>query len=62
MNDLDERGVIGEGLQRGRLIGSDGHGHRVLLHIQIWDSEPDQCVFEVSPDPFTRMQLWIIRR
>lgn len=60
MNSLDEVRVAGEGLKRGRLIASEECRDIVLLHIQIWEVEPGQGVFQVTPDALNRVQLGAI--
>jgi hypothetical protein len=62
MDGLDEICVTGEGSQRGCRIGPEKMGNVVLLPIQSGKLEPRQRVFEVSPDPLNRVQLWAIGR
>jgi hypothetical protein len=62
MDGLDEIGVAREGLQRGGLILTEERRDRVLLHVQIEEVEPRECVFEVSPDALNRVQLGTVGR
>lgn len=62
MNRLDEIRVTGEGLQRRGRIAPEEMGDVVVLLIQRRKLAPRQCVFQVAPDSFNRIQLWAIGR
>ena len=62
MNRLNQVGVAREGLQRRRFIGPEERGYIVLLGLQRREVKPGERVFEVSPDPLNRVQLWAIGR
>jgi hypothetical protein len=62
INSVHERGIPGEGLQRGGLIALQERGHIVLLHVQVGKLEPGERVFAISPDPLNGVQLRTIGR
>ncbi len=62
MKGLEEIGVTGEGLQRGRLRPPEERGEVVVLHRQSGQWAPCQRIFQVAPDPGHRVQLWAIGR